>query len=55
MCRRHRHSARSIGNAIGGLWREERFYPDAFGRGLVYRRNYERATGEILAIVDAVL
>ena len=27
----------------------------AFGRALVYRRNYERATGEILAIVDAVL
>ena len=28
---------------------------DAFSRALVYRRNYERATGEILAIVDAVL
>ena len=27
----------------------------AFGRALVYQRNYERATAEILAIVDAVL
>ena len=27
----------------------------AFSRALVYQHNYERATGEILAIVDAVL
>jgi hypothetical protein len=54
ICRRHRIAPQHRQCYWRLVARGEILSP-VFGRALVYRRNYERATAEILAIVDAVL
>ena len=54
ICRRHRIAPQHR-QCYWRLVARGEILSDAFSRALVYQRNYERATGEILAIVDAVL